>query len=570
MKRVFIAFLIFCLFLFSSAAFAARRALLVGIADYKHLPPAPVRDSPKCDLKGPINDVKVIKDMLVSSYGFSEHDIRVLTNESATKHAIDITFHEWLVNGTSEGDLVVFYFSGHGSRVEDFNGDEADSYDEVLLPYDMEPDGGYNMLIDDELGMWLRKLHDRRVVVIIDGCYSGGAIRGIRGETVSVLEDTPAWQGRFIPITNYTPSAIVNAIQRGADIPESVLFMAASGEHELALEVNFPKGFYGGFSFGLYDGMKSLQKPSYERLFEYAREVVKDRLELSQEPQMVARAHLIGEPAFGGEMLARKLEIVQPVAPPEVVGESVLVALEELEGSTPEEMRQLRESLAGLPIVELVEPDDFFDRLIRGEKKHGEYYVRLLNRIGDVEQVKPAATTNELVYRLKDHLEYACIVKQLARIHHPSPPFTITVWVTEQTRRDFRIGERIVFGVEAERDCYILLFNLDSQGNFHLIFPNKFHQDNFIKGNTTVLIPDEVMRSKFQFEFGPPTGRETVKVIATTEPLNLQALGLGNFSEAFQTISGKTRAIFVEEVIDTLSFTGFEWSEDTITIRSHE
>lgn len=577
MKRVFIGFIVCCLFWFCSPAFAARKALLIGIADYYALPSHSVKESPKYDLKGPINDVTVIKNVLISLYGFSKHDIRTLTNESATKQSIDGAFHEWLIEGTDAGDLVVFYFSGHGSRVEDFNRDEVDGYDEVLLPYDMNPDGGYNILIDDELGLWLRKLHDRQVVVIVDGCYSGGALRGrttrgIQGETVSVLEATPAWRGRFTPITNYTPSTIAKTVSRGADIPDSVIFMAASGEHELALEVPSPDGvFHGGFSFGLSEGMTRLQRPSYERLFEHARDVVKDRLELPQDPQIVAGSHLIGEPAFGGETLAGIPELVQPAPPHDMLDEQhVLVALEALEGSTAEEMTQLKESLAALTIVKLVESNAFFDRLIRGQKTQGEYHVRLLNRIGDVDRMNPVTTIDELVSLVEKHLEYAFIVKQLARIHQPSPPFTITAWVTDQTRRDFKFGERIMFGVEAERDCYILLISLDSQGNFHILFPNKYHQESFIKGNTPVLIPDENMRSKFQLEFGPPAGEETVKVIATTESLDLRSLDLGDFSKTFQTISGESQSILVKEILDTLSSSGFEWSEDTVTIRSHE
>jgi len=188
-----------------------------------------------------------------------------------------------------------------------------------------------------------------------------------------------------------------------------------------------------------------------------------------------------------------------------------------------------------------------------------------------VDKVKPVASMNELVQQLNAHLEYACMVKQLARIHHPSPPFKVKAWVTDENRRDFKIGENIVFGVKSERDCHILLINLDGEGNFHIIFPNQYHQDNFIRVNTTVLIPDEAMsRGEFQLQFGPPAGEETVKLIATTEPLNLRNLGLGDFKQSFQEISGGTRTTFVRGVLNNLSSNRFAWSEDTIVIRSHE
>ena len=78
------------------------------------------------------------------------------------------------------------------------------------------------------------------------------------------------------------------------------------------------------------------------------------------------------------------------------------------------------------------------------------------------------------------------------------------------------------------------------------------------------------MRTKFRLEFGSPAGEEIVKAVATTEPLDFRALGLGDFREIFQTISGNTRAILVQKVADMLSSSEFEWSEDTVTIRSHE
>ena len=124
--------------------------------------------------------------------------------------------------------------------------------------------------------------------------------------------------------------------------------------------------------------------------------------------------------------------------------------------------------------------------------------------------------------------------------------------------------------MEAERDCYLLLFNLDSQGNIHLLFPNKVYQENFLKGNTPLRIPDEAMGANFSLQFGPPVGEEKVKVIATTIPLDLQELGLGDFSETFQTISGNTRFMLVKHILDQLSSQNVAWSEDTITIRSHE
>jgi len=40
----------------------------------------------------------------------------------------------WLVKGASAGDKLFFHYSGHGGQQRDRDGDEADDFDEILLP----------------------------------------------------------------------------------------------------------------------------------------------------------------------------------------------------------------------------------------------------------------------------------------------------------------------------------------------------------------------------------------------------------------------------------------------------
>lgn len=595
MKRSLISILtLFFILIFSNSSFASKRALLVGIDTYKNLP---IVSNGRMigNLKGAVNDVNMIKKALLSYYGFSENDIKVLTNEVATRQNIEFFFNEWLVK-TKEGDVVVFYFSGHGSKVEDYNNDERDGYDEVLLPYDMVPNGGYNIIVDDELGMWIRKLSGRTVTIIIDSCYSGGVVRSINGKTVSKLEDISSRRPKFIPITNYRPSPSVIRIPKGVqDVPESVIFMTASKENEIALEVSSPWGFHGGFTFALFEGMRNLRTSTYERLFTHVKKVVRDSLQLPQEPQIVARKDIIAGTVFENPRLSEavKPQVTQkpnatalgeskpplhaatPQAPSWIRGERVLLKVDPIKGANNLIMNSLRNKLLQIPYIEIVE-DDFFDRMIRGELRDGIYYIRILNRIGDVEKVLPSKSIDELIEAIVPQLEYAYMVKQLAHIHNPRPQFTVRLSVADENRRDFRIGEKITFKVQSERDSYILLINMDSRGNFHIIFPNKFHQDNFIKAGTEVVIPDEEMRRRsFEFEFSLPAGEETVKVIAATRPLNLEKLGIADFRESFPVVRGGTRIIMVKQVIEQINDNieagdnGFEWAEDTVVVRSH-
>src|SRR5262245_50618020 len=54
-----------------------RRALLVGCQDYPHLP-ASLR------LRGPINDVNLVRQLLLKRFGFAEGEILVLADNAET------------------------------------------------------------------------------------------------------------------------------------------------------------------------------------------------------------------------------------------------------------------------------------------------------------------------------------------------------------------------------------------------------------------------------------------------------------------------------------------------------
>ena len=253
----------------------------------------------------------------------------------------------------------------------------------------------------------------------------------------------------------------------------------------------------------------------------------------------------------------------------EILNEKVFVALEPFQNAKIGEMKIFQDSLSQLPFVKFVESDVYFDRLIRGRVKNGIFHVCILNLSGDLINIEPKNTIQEAGDRIEGHLKYTYLVKKLAGIRQDYPPFQIRVWVTDKTRRDFKIGEKIVFGLESDRNCYALLFNIDSDGNIHVIFPNSYQQENFIKANTPVFVPaDSLGENVFHLEFTPPAGVETVKVIASIKPLILNNLDLIGRS-GFQTISGTTREIFVKKLIGSLSESNFDWSEDTVVIRSH-
>ncbi|XP_057502160.1 metacaspase-1-like [Actinidia eriantha] len=150
-----------------AAGHQQKKALLCGVSYEKK----------NHKLKGTVNDVNRMKCLLVDLYGFPVNAIHVLTEEknntdlSPTKKNIQKAL-SWLVEDCKSGDSLVFYFSGHGLRQPDFNGDELDGYDETICPSDFMTAG---MIFDNYINTTIVKPLKEGVKLhaIIDACHSG-------------------------------------------------------------------------------------------------------------------------------------------------------------------------------------------------------------------------------------------------------------------------------------------------------------------------------------------------------------------------------------------------------------
>ncbi len=154
---------------------ANRYAVLVGIKDY--LPAGPENDLPGCDL-----DVKHMKSLLTDNYGMPEDHIKMILDLEATKANIEKALID-LADKCKPGDAAIFYYSGHGAQVPDISGDEADGWDEAIVPNEPHPalisteSELDRFLIDDRISELLARFKTKNVTVIFDSCHSGTAVR---------------------------------------------------------------------------------------------------------------------------------------------------------------------------------------------------------------------------------------------------------------------------------------------------------------------------------------------------------------------------------------------------------
>lgn len=265
-----------------------KKALLVGINAYASAP-----------LYGCVNDVKAMKEVLTSLYGFSDDNIRLLTDKEATSKAI-VDGLGWLAQDSEEKSVRVFHYAGHGHFVPDTSGDEPDGADEALVPYDQKKS---NYLIDDKLKeLYVRFSANSSLTLIMDCCHAGSNNRGPNDKI----------NYRFIPPTYAERKAIaaakkkfheaqrafvmqeVNAFAkvRGRDVEferrieaamekfqkmrfgdvrtsESNVLLAACQSDQQAADAKIGRNFNGAFTYYLVKALRDANgRVSYRKLIE--------------------------------------------------------------------------------------------------------------------------------------------------------------------------------------------------------------------------------------------------------------------------------------------------------------
>ncbi|PRQ57107.1 putative Caspase-like domain-containing protein [Rosa chinensis] len=148
--------------------YGRKKAVICGIS-YKKSPH---------ELKGCINDAKCMRNLLINEFEFPEDSIIMLTEEKTDPCKIPYKNNierelRWLVRGCQHGDSLLFYFSGHVSRLRKlYPHDEEDRYHETLCPLEFETQG---MIVDDWINATIvRPIPDGvKLHAIIDCSHSG-------------------------------------------------------------------------------------------------------------------------------------------------------------------------------------------------------------------------------------------------------------------------------------------------------------------------------------------------------------------------------------------------------------
>ena len=235
-------------FILTTDATAEERALLVGVGKYS----VPGIDLPAIDL-----DLERMRETLILM-GFEDSQIKSLLDEKATSKNVVREFKTWLRDGVEAEDRVVFYFSGHGSNTPDFNGDEEDGVDEVLVTHDVRRvrKNGRSALSgvvdDDTLAELLAAIPSNNIWFIVDACHSGTMTRDIVMDNLTLGKE-PIYTKSFAYSGMPTGRSIASDTEFEKSTTDNYVSISAAADDEQAIGTT--QG--GVFTIGLSEAIRA-------------------------------------------------------------------------------------------------------------------------------------------------------------------------------------------------------------------------------------------------------------------------------------------------------------------------
>lgn len=106
------------------------------------------------------------------------------------------------------------------------------------------------------------------------------------------------------------------------------------------------------------------------------------------------------------------------------------------------------------------------------------------------------------------------LLKITSQIKNEKPGITFEL---KTDKEEYRVGEDVVIRFKADKDCYLALIDIGTSGKATILFPNKWHPDNFVEKDKAYIIPP--LGSEFAYKVLPPAGLEHIKAIASIEPV---------------------------------------------------
>ena len=240
-------------------------ALLVGIDEYP--------DSDRVSrLYGCVNDITAMKDYLnerVKKDKDHQLHLRTRINDEAKRKTIIDDFREHLCKAQKD-DIVLFYYSGHGSQEnapKEFLDLGLDELNETLVCFDSRSEGEDCWdLADKELAQLIAEVSNNNphICIILDCCHSGSGTRDPLQQTGVRLANTDnrnrpleSYIFQLEELKNLSPSGSLEDHPSVWKIPKGRhVLLSACQASQTAKEINRVNQTRGAFSYYLLETLK--------------------------------------------------------------------------------------------------------------------------------------------------------------------------------------------------------------------------------------------------------------------------------------------------------------------------
>ncbi len=166
---------------------------------------------------------------------------------------------------------------------------------------------------------------------------------------------------------------------------------------------------------------------------------------------------------------------------------------------------------------------------------------------------------------------------ELVKVRTQGLPVKLEVWVNKGEDATYRAGEEVKIRFRANRDCYVVLYDIDTEGFLTLLYPEYPGHDGFVEGGRIYRLPRRGARYELVAE-GPP-GVEYIAAVAALTPLayrlpwyleeSYEAVGYRGYDDLEASISevgvvrGDPYVAMSDIAYDILPGDIMEWEYDT-------
>lgn len=239
--------------------------------------------NPNNNLRGCVNDAKMIKKYLLKYYNFDK--VILLLDHHATYQNVITNIQQSMLELSDNGHFV-FSVSSHGTTIPDTSGDELDGRDEAICLYD-------RLLLDDNFRQLLHHAPiGMKATIIADCCHSGSITRSAYIKNFASLKgssNNSYMKPRYLPFTDdiFARSTRTIPIKNklfSSHLPEKQMrevLITGCKSNEYSYDAQFNKKYHGALTYSMLQILKNGKNLTYQEFYK----LLKTRLPSGHYPQ---------------------------------------------------------------------------------------------------------------------------------------------------------------------------------------------------------------------------------------------------------------------------------------------